>query len=517
MHFRKQSIEEQILNKIPYILSHLDRDPFSRTAGSFDRLFWGWKLKDYSDATLQRLIYSLTNYYYNIDNTFCTEELFLTWIIKSFEFLRKIQHKDGSVDQTFPNEHSHGATAFLLYDNIRTYEIIRNRLGDEGKEHIVQVMKRMGDYLVRHDEEHGFISNHLLGAAAGLQVLYKITKDDKYQNHAKFYINRVLSKQSPEGWYMEYGGADPGYQTLAIYYLANYYLETKDKVVLESLKKAVDFVSYFVHPDGSFGGEYGSRNTEIFYPGGFALLQNEILLARSILHFMIDKIENGKTVNINSIDTGNLAPLMNNYLEVIRHDHENSSRNDKHIPFFKSPFLKEFKDGGIIVYNGEENYATIGISKGGVIKEYDKRSGDKLCDDCGYIGLLKSGEMISTQNLCKPAYNFNRDKLVIYADFYEIKQPIPDPYKFLVFRFFILVLGNIHWFREVIKRLLVRSLLNNSKRVKFKLVREVSFTFPLKIKDHIEPEEAEDKFVYLKHGIKFSTIHMASAKYWHYQ
>ena len=32
------------------------------------------------------------------------------------------------------------------------------------------------------------------------------------------------------------------------------------------------FTSYFVHPDGSFGGEYGSRNTYSFFPHGFELI-----------------------------------------------------------------------------------------------------------------------------------------------------------------------------------------------------------------------------------------------------
>ena len=69
-----QTIEGQIQHKIDYILSKLDRDPFSRTAGSFDRLYWGWKLKDYPDATLQRLVYPLTKYYYKVENDSCDEE-----------------------------------------------------------------------------------------------------------------------------------------------------------------------------------------------------------------------------------------------------------------------------------------------------------------------------------------------------------------------------------------------------------------------------------------------------------
>ena len=517
MERRNQKILEQIQHKIDYILSQLDRDPFSKTGGSFDRLFWGWKLKDYPDATLQRLVFPLTYYYYNIDSSLCDEEQFLTWMIKSFEYLEKIQHQDGSFDQAFPNEHSHGATAFLLHDCAHTYGIIRNKLDNVLKDRIEQTLRKMGDYLTRHDEEHGFISNHLLGAASGLQMLYILTKEGRYEHRSRFYIDKVISKQSPEGWFVEYGGADPGYQTLAIYYMAQYYAQTKDGPVLESLEKAIEFISFFLHPDGSFGGEYGSRNTEIFYPGGVALVQRVVPLAGSILEFVTHSIEKARTVNLDSVDIGNIAPLINNYLTAFIRTRNEGKVDGGLIPFRRSPFVKEFKDAGIVVFNGESNYAAIGISKGGVIKEYDKKNSVKFRDDCGYIGVLKSGEMVSTQNLCKPLYDLNLDKLVVYADFYEIIQPIPDPYKFLIFRIFSLVLGNIHWLREAVKRLLVRSLLTNSKRAKFKLVREVSWTSPLTVQDTIKPEGAEDEFVYLKYGVKFSTIHMASAKYWHRQ
>ena len=84
-------------------------------------------------------------------------------------------------------------------------------------------------------------------------------------------------------------------------------------------------------------------------------------------------------------------------------------------------------------------------------------------------------------------------------------------------RFFNLTLGRVRWIREGIKEMLVKTLLSNSKKVNYKLVRKVSFAFPLKVEDHIEPEMSEDKFEHLKHGIKFSTIHMASSKYFYRQ
>ncbi|MCK4821502.1 hypothetical protein KA005_37395, partial [bacterium] len=385
------------------------------------------------------------------------------------------------------------------------------------KRSIVQSLEKMGSFLIRNDETHGLISNHLLGAAAGLQVLYTFTENEQYRIRASYYLEKVLSYQSPEGWFPEYGGADPGYQTMAIYYLAQYYLETGDKSAFLSLEKAIEFISFFIHPDGSFGGEYGSRNTEIFYPGGFALLQKQIPLAKSILSFMIDRIGTGKTVGLQSVDVGNLSPLLSNYLEVILRYGRQKSEASIEIPFLRDPFTKEFKSAGLVIYNGESNYAVLGVSKGGVIKEFDKKHGTRLRDDCGYIGQLRNGDLVSTQRLCEPTYKLTERRLSMWADFYQIKQHIPDPYKFLVLRVLNLTLGKLHLIRETMKKLFVKTLIMNSKKVPFRVLREISFNSPLEIKDRIEPEGSEDRFLLLEHGIKFSTIHMASAKYWQHQ
>jgi len=517
MKIKKQTLKDQISNRMHYVLSHLDRDPYSSTAGSFDRLYWGWKLKDYPDATLQRLIYTLVNYFYLHDDSLFREESLHMWIKDAFAFMGRIQHTGGSFDQAFPHEHSHGATAFLLYDSACSFALIKDKLNAGQKGAILRTIKKMADHLVIFDEQHGFISNHLLGAAAGLEKLYWLTQEDKYRIRARYYVNKVLSKQSSEGWYWEYGGADPGYQTLAIYYLAHYYEETQDPDVLNSLKAACEFTSYFVHPDGSFGGEYGSRNTEVFYPGGFALLQHKIPLAGAILNIMIGSIEGGTTVNLNSIDLGNLAPLINNYLDITKYVPSTFDQTTESIPFQRNKFVKEFRDAGLVIHNGVKHYAVIGLSKGGVVKEYNKEKEMQVLDDCGYIGKLQNGKMISTQNHYNHPGRCTSEFTEVHAPFYEIRRNIPDPLKFLVLRIFNLTVGRIRPVREMVKKLLVKALLSNTKKAGFTLIRRIKYSDPLTIVDRIEPQPDNDSFEFLKHGIKFSTIHMASAKYFYRQ
>ena len=102
-----------------------------------------------------------------------------------------------------------------------------------------------------------------------------------------------MASQSGEGWFPEYEGSDPGYQTLCLYYLAKIYHLHPDSQLKTALERAVEFLSWFAHPDGTFGGEYGSRRTAIFYPGGLAILSREIPLAGRLVRFMLDSIAAG--------------------------------------------------------------------------------------------------------------------------------------------------------------------------------------------------------------------------------
>ena len=74
-------------------------------------------------------------------------------------------------------------------------------------------------------------------------------------------LDRILKHQSAEGWFKEYEGADPGYQSLCTYYLADVHRMRPNFDLADPLRESVRFLWHFAHPDGSFGGIYGSRNT----------------------------------------------------------------------------------------------------------------------------------------------------------------------------------------------------------------------------------------------------------------
>jgi len=496
----KISIKIQIESKLYHMLSCLDRDPLSKTYGCFDRLYWGWKLKDYADITLQRMVYPTTKIL--LDNNMLDNK-HLHWILGSIKYTDKKLHSDGSIDQAFFGEHSHAGTGFLLFDITNLYILLKDLLNKEEKKLFISIFQKMGKYLLKYDENHGLISNHLLGVSASLINLYLIQQNEVYKVKAMEYIDRVIENQNTEGYFVEYNGADAGYQSLAIYYLSYIYKNYPTDKIKKSLYKAVEFISYFIHPDGSYSGEYGSRNTEILYIGGLALLSDENKLAKSIVSFMMNSYDNHKTVTLDSIDDGNLAPLLNSFLLI---SHVDTKISDVELPY-QCNFIKEFKDIGVIVYSNENYYSIVNIRKGGVLKVFDKKSLTNIINHSGFY--YKKNENYYTSSQClNNNYEFINNTLKFKVLFSQLKQPIPSVLNFIILKLGYLVFNKSYFVRELFKKILAKLLIERKADNVKGIDIEIIFN-----QDSVNIEILDDSHRYEK-KMKFSTIHMASSKYY---
>ena len=144
----------------------------------------------------------------------------------------------------------------------------------------VNIVGPLIEFLVEHEETHAFISNHLATSAAALLRWHKLVNSEAAENKGIKIIESILANQSDEGWFLEYQGADPGYQTLCLNYLADIHSFRPDLKLQKPLRNSIRYLLYFLHPDGSFGGIYGSRNTRFYYPSGILCLSEEIPEAR---------------------------------------------------------------------------------------------------------------------------------------------------------------------------------------------------------------------------------------------
>jgi len=382
---------------VPRILHLLDQNPYSPSYGSFDRSFWHYRTMDFPCGMSQEMVLLLALVYKNEfeNNPFHGLARIRELSEAAIRFMLKSSHPDGTCDDYFPFERAMGALVFSLYASTESYLT----LGMKDDE-IASFFLRRVRHLERENET-GRLGNHQALAALAAYNTYLITGDERAREVADQRQALTLSWQHPEeGWIQEYEGADPGYHTCSIDFLAK--LRRKmldhgesDDALLEGLLKAVDFSWNFIHPDGSYGGEYGSRNTFHFYPHGFELLAPLSEKAGQIADAFLEG--SGKGKRYHNDDDRMTAHYAYNFLQAW----------EDRIPQRPPPLSESrrkgetiwLRDSGLIVSrNGREweekggIHLVCNLHKGGVLKAFDARG--PIASDTGLIGELKDGTVI---------------------------------------------------------------------------------------------------------------------------
>ncbi len=500
---------------LPHLLSFYDLDPYSPTRGYGDRYFWGWKLKDFNNGIFQGGAYALA--IFRQLRCLPNKEKALDVIRYIFEAAGHMQHGNGSVDEAFPYEYAFSVTSTLAFDLLYAYELIEDDISPDERYRYRTMIVRMVNFISKNLETHGFISNHLATAAAAIEKCHRMF--DTSNETGKKILDIIMKKQSPDGWYLEYEGPDPGYQTLCTYYLACIWKMTGDGKLLKSLEKSINYLSFFIHPDGTIGGEYGSRNTELYYPGGIEMLAGELPLAKAISNRMYDSISKGNSVSLQSIDPGNFVPLIENHLVAYLSSEKNEILQKVAIPCDLQEVKQYFDDSHVLVRGNSAYYAIVSGAKGGLIKIFDKKNKKIVWDDCGHIGKLVKGPEISTQSYLKqPDCRYSEeDVFFIKTAFYRTLSQAQTPLKLTLLRILNLtIMRNIH-IGNLIKNWIIKLLITSKNKYSVVLTRIIEFNAnSVIIKDEIV-NTTKQQFAWLEYGRKFSTIHMASSKYFQNQ
>jgi hypothetical protein len=504
------SLRDQALTACRHLISQLNRDPATTTNGCFDRRFWAWKLTDFPEATFQRNAAPLCWYLEQDEVT--NKETLRKWIRQALLYAARIQHRDGSFDQAYPNERSYGATAFLLPDLIRAYDAVCASLRPQEDSHILASFERAADFLCRNSEKHGLITNHIAGAALGLLKAHHLFERNAYLEKSREVVENILNSQSQEGWFPEYGGADAGYQTLCMYYLAQIYRLLPGPKLREALGRSLDFLTYFVHPDGSFGGEYGSRRTEVYYPGGIALLADEFPAAAALTEAMTRAIISGSTTTVLDVDIGNMAPLLSNIILAVEAPAALFIFDP--LPYQAIHVDQDFEEAGIHIRGTEKYYAVLGASNGGVLKVFDKTRKRLLFDDGGLLGITQRGNLITSQNSDPEAeIVVGENGVQIHSRLSFVADASPTPFNYLLLRMANLTFMRIPALNEWIKKLMVKTLIKKGDFISIAHRRRLEFSVgKVLIVDHIK-KDGPTALTRLQMGRKFSAIHMASARY----
>jgi len=498
------------------VLSLLDRERFSPTFGCFDRTYWAWKFTDFPGARFQEGLCVLSFLFASnfAKNRFYQSHKLLDWITGGFEFWTKIQYPDGSFDEAYPFERSLAATAFTTFYLSEAWNFLDGNLTRATESRFRIALERAGDWLINNDEKHGFLSNHLAAAAAALYHMYRICGENRFEKRSNYFLQKILDHQSSEGWYDEYGGADPGYQTHGSFYLARLFQLSGNVRIADSLDDSFQFLAHFIHPDGSMGGEYGSRNTQTYYPAAFEMFSGRSGSAHWISATMLSSVEHLAAAGLGTVDIYNFFPLLNNYVFAYLASDREDHRGEAKVPPQGSGSVLCFPKAGIMKIRNDEYELYIGLSKGGVVKAFSMRDKRLCLNDCGYIGTLKSGQLISSQSFDrKRNIRFNSDYVVIEGNFSEFKRPVLKPFTFIGFRTFSLTLGRFRTFSYWLKTLLVKVLIHRRHELDLKYIRRIHWQSDgFTIQDWLQGSIG-DKIDNLRREDLFTTIHMGSSRY----
>lgn len=474
------------------LLGLLDRTPKSSTYGCFDRNFWHYKIVDFSNGRQQEAALTLALLYTteHPQNPYYNQKKIKQWCIAAMQFLTTIQNADGSFNEYYPHEHAFVTTAFASFAVSEALLLLGER-----PQPVVDMLKKAGDFLLKKEELA--VVNQNLGAAAALQNIYMVTGDEIFSRGAHSKVKKSIKKQSEEGWFHEYGGPDIGYLSVAVSYLGHYYAKTHNESALLSLKKAVHFLSHFFHPDGTAGGEYGSRNTTYIVPDGIEICAEHDGYAS----FLADAVRTSLAstgFNPSHLDDRYLCNMLYTYLQAF---HACTVHPPKKVP--ESRF---FSESGLVVKKDKDYHLIINLKKGGIFTLFHP---DYLIADAGFLGNLTDGTLVTSQWL-GTSFSASAPLYVVTDSFTAVPEQTMTPLKTMALRGF-LSLGK-HYASDFAKTYLRKQLITQKKVVPISFQREITVKDGVHIKDTVKGDIPFASLHLVDHA---SLIYIPSSRYFH--
>ncbi|MBW4655394.1 MAG: hypothetical protein KME20_20505 [Kaiparowitsia implicata GSE-PSE-MK54-09C] len=452
---------KEALAQIPIILTLGDRNPHSPTYGCFDRNFWHYKIIDFPSGMAQEFVLPLALAYdTNLpNNPFYQQPALRDWVEAGILYAARSAHADGSCDDYFPFERAGGAAAFSLLACIESYR----RMGLTS-DRPLQFFTRRADWLAHH-QESGQLANHQALIALCLEVLSRLLNTTRWDRAKVQRIETVLSWQNSEGWFQEYEGCDPGYHTLTVSCLAWLHQLAPDPQLKEALTRAVHLAAEFVHPDGSLGGEYTSRNTYNYFPYGFELVGQWLPEALSINDRFLQGLANGQAPCY--ADDHIIGHHTWNYLLAWR----------DFVPTRPPLHAREsgqiwLKNAQLLIDRRHDTELYLALNKGGVFKCF--RHGKLVASDTQFSVVVQQGKRSRNavgHLVGDYAVQVSDDAIEVRGNLGWAKQTQMTPLKLMVLRLVMLTVGR--FFPNLIRTLLQKMLIVGKAPAPFQFVRRL--------------------------------------------
>jgi len=450
----------EALSHLPKLLVLQDRNPHSPTYGCFDRNFWHYKLIDFPSGMAQEFVWPLALAYATplADNPYHLQSTIKEWVEAGILFAARSAHSDGSCDDYFPFEKAAGAAAFALLACLESYAVL-----DLHNPELLSFFTKRAEWLASHHES-GRLSNHQALIVLCLEKAGRLFSSERWDKLKVRRLKRLFEWQNEEGWFYEYEGCDVGYQTLTIGLLAQLYELHPSTELRTALQKAIYFTSHFLHPDGSFGGEYTSRNTYNFFPHGFEIAGKWLPEALTIN----DRFLSGLRAGLGPCYADDHIIGHHAWSYLLAHQHFVGERP----PIEPRPRGRlHFRSAGIVVERRGDSALYLALNKGGVFKFF--HNGRLAHSDTNFSVLVENGRIRNAvaHLVGKYEVTLREDEITIQGRLGWAKTRQMTTFKLLVLRLVMTIFGR--FFPDLIRRLLQRMLITGKRAAPLRFTRRL--------------------------------------------
>ncbi|MBX7071759.1 MAG: hypothetical protein K1X71_01315 [Pirellulales bacterium] len=494
------------LMQIPRILGAIDRNPYRGTYGSLDRAHWHYRTSDFPCQMFQEAVWPLALVYHHSlpGNVWQGSPRLRELIVAALRYAATSSHQDGSCDDYYPYERALGAAVFATNAAAQSYQLLG--LDDAA---LGEWLVRRGQWLIRHNES-GRLANHQALAALALARIGQITGEGEFREAARDRIGTVLAWQHAEGWFEEYGGADPGYQTVTLEALAEYQRLTGADWLDGAIARGLNFARCFLHPDGSYGGEYGSRGTYHNYPHGMELLARRHAAAGELAEGFLQGVSRGRHAAFS--DDRMYAHWVGSWIEAWIDWSATRVAPPAEQASDSSSQMIQFPAAGLYVHKSPSSMTIVSSARGGTFKHFVED--ECVAADAGLIAEFENGQVAATQSHERDAVGAVKVQdqpavLELSRPAFWVRYETFTPAKFLVFRAGMLTLGR--WARDVVRRLLQRRAITGRKIAPLRVTRRFEWGDRLRIIDTIELMDRKRRLRRMHLGVDHHTGYTAAA------
>ena len=252
----------ELTRLLPRILTQASRDPNSATAGSFDRDWWHYRIRDFSSAILQQAAWTVL-LAAELPAFAGDREALTRLAAAGARFWNTRAVRFGAFEEYYPWERGYPVAAFSARAVLKLVEA-----GIVPADDVRAGVAVAAEQLLRRFEPEA--ANQQVAGLAALALIRQFFPECVPAAELATQAERTLALQHAEGWYMEYGGPDLAYLSVTLDALWDLADVTGESRYRESAARALRFLYTQVAALGASAGMGNARNTDYVLPYGLA-------------------------------------------------------------------------------------------------------------------------------------------------------------------------------------------------------------------------------------------------------